>query len=56
MSFCQEEGMPHDIDLILTLTAGLVAALILGLAARRLSLSRLTLMLKLRENLRSGRE
>ncbi|MYL82046.1 sodium:proton exchanger [Desulfovibrio aerotolerans] len=31
--------MPHDIDLILTLTAGLVAALILGLAARRLSLS-----------------
>ncbi|KHK01207.1 cation:proton antiporter [Desulfovibrio sp. TomC] len=31
--------MPHDIDLILTLTAGLVAALILGLTARRLSLS-----------------
>ncbi|MHC1788797.1 cation:proton antiporter [Solidesulfovibrio sp.] len=31
--------MPHDIDLILTLTAGLVAALVLGLAARRLSLS-----------------
>ncbi|OLN30302.1 TrkA-N:Sodium/hydrogen exchanger [Desulfovibrio sp. DV] len=31
--------MPHDIDLILTLTGGLVAALILGLTARRLSLS-----------------
>ena len=31
--------MPHDIDLILTLTGGLVAALVLGLTARRLSLS-----------------
>jgi CPA2 family monovalent cation:H+ antiporter-2 len=31
--------MPHDIDLILTLAAGLVAALVLGLTAKRLSLS-----------------
>ena len=31
--------MPHDIDLIVTLAAGLVAALTLGLAAKRLSLS-----------------
>ena len=31
--------MPHDIDVILTLTGGLIAALILGLAARRLRLS-----------------
>ncbi len=31
--------MPHDIDLIVTLAAGLVAALALGLVAKRLSLS-----------------
>ncbi len=31
--------MPHDIDLILTLTGGLVVALALGLAAKRLRLS-----------------
>lgn len=31
--------MPHNIDLILTMTGGLLAALFLGLAARRLGLS-----------------
>ena len=31
--------MPHDMDLIVTLAAGLVAALALGLVAKRLALS-----------------